>query len=69
MYEFVVEGMTCNHCVRAITQAVQAKDPQARVEVNLEAGIVKIESQRSSEELKAQIEEEGYPVRTGPSAC
>ena len=34
MQVFNVEGMTCGHCVRAVTQAVQSKDPAASV--NLE---------------------------------
>ena len=31
MQVFNVQGMSCGHCVKAITQAVQAKDPAASV--------------------------------------
>ena len=40
MLKFKVTGMTCGHCVKAVTQAVQSVAPQAQVEVNLETGEV-----------------------------
>ena len=36
---FQVSGMTCGHCVRAVTQAIEALDPAARVNVDLAAGL------------------------------
>ena len=35
MLTFDVQDMSCGHCVASITKAVQATDPQARVEVDL----------------------------------
>lgn len=35
MLTFDVQDMSCGHCVASITKAVQAADPQARVEVDL----------------------------------
>ena len=35
----VVEGMTCGHCVRTVTQAIQAVDPHALVDVDLSSGV------------------------------
>ncbi|PTT89539.1 copper resistance protein CopZ, partial [Pseudomonas sp. HMWF005] len=37
MQVFNVQGMSCGHCVNAITRAVQAKDPAASVRVDLAA--------------------------------
>ena len=37
MQVFNVQGMSCGHCVKAITQALQAKDPAASVRVDLAA--------------------------------
>ena len=37
MQVFSVQGMSCGHCVKAITNAVQAKDPAASVRVDLAA--------------------------------
>lgn len=61
MIEFKVPDMSCGHCVGAITRTVQELDPQARVEVDLVAKRVKIESQRDSRELAEALAEEGYP--------
>lgn len=47
--KFDVEGMTCGHCVRAVTRAVQALDPAARVEVDLDAGTVAVEADLPAE--------------------
>ncbi|MBU8537203.1 heavy-metal-associated domain-containing protein [Roseomonas tokyonensis] len=54
--------MTCGHCVRAVTKAIQARDPQAKVEVDLVAGQVRAESRLSRAELAAAVASEGYSV-------
>ncbi|MBV4460480.1 MULTISPECIES: heavy-metal-associated domain-containing protein [Pseudomonas] len=63
MQVFTVEGMSCGHCVRAITQAVQSKDPAASVRVDLAAREVGVESALSAEQVIAAISEEGYAVK------
>ena len=60
MQTFKVDGMTCAHCERAVTSAVQRVDPAARVEVDLAAGTVRTSSEASAERLAAAIEAEGY---------
>jgi copper chaperone len=63
MQVFNVEGMTCGHCVRAVTQAVQSKDPAASVNVNLAAKEVGVESRLSAEQVIELITEEGYSAK------
>ncbi|KHK62476.1 heavy-metal-associated domain-containing protein [Pseudomonas frederiksbergensis] len=60
MQTFNVQGMSCGHCVKAVTQAVQAKDPGAQVQVNLGAGTVQVQSTLPKEALIEAIREEGY---------
>jgi len=62
MQVFNVQGMSCGHCVRAITQAVQSKDPAASVRVDLGAREVGVDSRLSAEEVMSLISEEGYEV-------
>ncbi len=57
-----VEGMSCQHCVRAITQSVRARDPGAEVEVDLAAGTVRAETRLSREAVAEAVVEEGYKV-------
>lgn len=62
MQVFKVQGMSCGHCVRAITQAVQARDRAAEVQVDLAVGEVRVASRLPAAELIAAIAEEGYAV-------
>jgi copper chaperone len=57
-----VAGMTCGHCVRAVTGAIQARDPGAKVDVDLVAGVVKAETSLGQDDLVAAIAAEGYTV-------
>jgi len=60
---FHVQGMTCAHCERAITAAVQALDTQAHVTIDRAARRVQVRSSSASAPaLRAAIAEAGYPV-------
>ena len=64
MIEFQVEGMSCNHCVGAITRAVQAVDPAALVVADVPAQSVKVESGADRQALRQAIEDADYPVKS-----
>lgn len=59
---FDVEGMSCNHCAKAVTKAVQQLDPQAQVQVDLAGKKVQVESAQSREAIAQAIADEGYTV-------
>ncbi|WP_285419955.1 cation transporter [Pseudomonas sp. efr-133-TYG-5] len=63
MQVFTVQGMSCGHCVKAITNAVQARDPAASVRVDLAAKEVGVQSTLSAEQVIAAISAEGYAVK------
>ena len=60
--ELKVAGMSCGHCVKAVTSAVQARDLAAKVEVSLERGTVHVETSLPREAVAAAVEAEGYKV-------
>ncbi|WP_371364731.1 heavy-metal-associated domain-containing protein [Pseudomonas sp. QL9] len=60
MHVFNVKGMSCGHCVRAVTQAIQARDAAAQVQVDLADGEVRVDSRLPDEALLEAIREEGY---------
>jgi copper chaperone len=62
LHSFQVQGMSCQHCVRAVTQAVQEVDPSAQVRVDLAAGRVEVQSDKDAAELARVIADEGYTV-------
>ena len=59
---FIVEGMSCGHCEKAVTQAVLTVDPQARVIIDRSQNTVSVESDQSRERLREAMAEEGYRV-------
>ncbi|MDG1581450.1 cation transporter [Pseudomonas sp. GOM6] len=60
MHILKVSGMTCGHCVRAITRALQAGDPAAQIQVDLGAGEVRVISVQSLEQLLQAVRDRGY---------
>jgi copper chaperone len=62
MVELKVSGMTCNHCVMAVTRAVREVDPAAEVRVDLAAGRVQVEGKAAAAQVAAAIAEAGYEV-------
>jgi copper chaperone len=54
--------MTCGHCERAVTSAVQQLDPQAQVRIDRAQNRVDVDSSQPREALAAAIAEEGYQV-------
>lgn len=64
MIQFQVEGMSCNHCVGAITRAVHAVDPSAQVAADVPAQSVKVQSGADGQAIRQAIEAAGYPVKS-----
>jgi copper chaperone len=60
MQVFNVQGMTCGHCVKAVTRAVQEQDAAARVEVDLAGKQVRVQSELAQEQILTAIRDEGY---------
>lgn len=61
-----VQGMTCNHCKMAVTNALQELEGVSRVEVHFDKGTVDVdydETKVSLDQLKEAIEEQGYDVK------
>ena len=61
-YQFEVQGMTCGHCERAVSSAIQQLDPQAQVRIDRTQNRVDVDSSQPREALAAAIAEEGYQV-------
>jgi len=61
MFEFKIPEMTCGHCVRAVTQAVQAVDPLAQVQVDLPSQTLKVDSSAPRQALVQALQEADYP--------
>lgn len=65
--ELAVAGMTCGHCVRAVTQEITALDGVSDVDVELVAGGTSRVTVRGTgpvpaDDLRAAVEEAGYTL-------
>jgi copper chaperone len=57
-----VKGMTCQHCVKAVTKALQTLDSAATVNVELPQGLVTVQTSLARDAAVQAITEEGYEV-------
>lgn len=63
MHEFRVGGMRCHHCMSKVTRAVRTIDEAARIDVQLAAKTVLIESDADVDDLIAAISDAGYSAQ------
>ena len=59
---FVVQGMSCEHCVRSITDAVTKLKNEVVVKVSLKDATVDVEGIEDRQAVVAAIEAQGYEV-------
>ena len=59
---FTVQGMTCGHCEKAVTQALLTLDAQAKVVIDRAQNTVQVDSEKNREALAQAIADEGYRV-------
>ncbi len=60
MQVFEVKGMSCGHCVRAISKAIQQLDDNAQVDIDLGAGKMTVVSELPASEIIKVVFGEGY---------
>lgn len=61
MIKLKITGMTCQHCVKAVNEALSGVPGVDKVlEVNLERGDATVEGHPDLERLIAAVAEEGY---------
>jgi copper chaperone len=61
---FTVSGMTCGHCVQAVTSELANLPGVSNVSVDLSTGVATVESSRAldSAEVGAAVDEAGYEL-------
>lgn len=58
----LIEGMSCEHCVAHVKEALEGIEGVENVVVSLDENSATVETEVSDEILKEVIEEEGYDV-------
>ncbi len=61
---YTVTGMTCGHCVSAVTGEITKLDGVTNVDIDLDSGRVTVASERDlgDDEVRAAVDEAGYEV-------
>ena len=59
---YEVQGMTCGHCVRAVTEEISGLDGVQSVEVSLEDGSAVVAGDPDPDAVRAAVAEAGYAV-------
>ena len=57
-----IPNISCGHCVRAVTEAIQEVDPAAVVNVDVAAKTAKVDSSADVAQLRDKLAAEGYPA-------
>ncbi|HKI58984.1 MAG TPA: heavy-metal-associated domain-containing protein [Trueperaceae bacterium] len=60
MTNLKVEGMTCHHCVMAVTKALESVDGVKSAEVDLDHGSAVVDGEADLQAMIAAVQEEGY---------
>ena len=63
MLNLKVSGMTCGHCVSAVSRAVRAVPGAEDVSVDLDRGEVTVKGSPDPSAVRAAIAEEGYDLQ------
>lgn len=61
-----ITGMTCGHCVRAVTGALKGVKGVTAAEVDLKGGAAVVEGAADPAALVAAVAEEGYQAEVRP---
>ncbi|MBA3742035.1 heavy-metal-associated domain-containing protein [Sporichthya sp.] len=59
---YTVTGMTCGHCVAAVTEEVTELPGVMDVQVELETGRLTVSGDATAAEVRAAVEEAGYEL-------
>jgi copper chaperone len=63
-----ITGMTCGHCVAAVTKALRSTDGVSSADVDLQAGRARVEydeTRTSPRALASAVTDEGYTAEEG----
>lgn len=64
-----ITGMTCDHCVRAVTEALLSVPGVTEAQVTLKPGQALVKGSVATDDLVAAVSAEGYRAKPQPSAA
>ncbi len=61
--KMTVTDISCDGCAESITESIHTMEPDAKVEVDVKAKTVTVESAASEETIKQAITSAGYTIK------
>ena len=62
MITFHIPDMSCGHCKATVEKTIHALDPAARIEFDMAARRISVESNTDAARVKTSLAEAGYPA-------
>ena len=62
MIELKVQRMTCGGCAATVRAAVAEVAPEARMEIEIASGTLRVEGEADEARVRAAIEQAGYGI-------
>lgn len=61
---YIVKGMTCDHCVRAVTDEVSGVSGVSSVKIDLASGSMTVQADApvAEDDIRAAVDEAGYEL-------
>lgn len=64
MLQLIIPAMSCGHCVKSITEAVQRLDAHASITADTASKQVSVDTSASAEAVRLALTEAGFPPAT-----
>jgi len=62
MIEATLKDISCGHCASVVTRTVKEIDSAAKVDINIETKLVRIETSADTETVMRALATSGYPA-------
>ncbi|BCU64851.1 hypothetical protein F941_01530 [Acinetobacter bouvetii DSM 14964 = CIP 107468] len=57
-----IDAMTCGGCARSVTATIKDVDPNAKVDIDVAAKLVEVESSEEQQKILEALAEDGFPA-------
>ena len=57
-----IDAMTCGGCARSVTATIKDVDPNAKVDIDVAAKLVEVESSEEQQKILDALAKDGFPA-------
>ncbi len=64
MQSFHIPDMSCGHCKATVEKTIHSLDPDARIEFDMKARRISLDTRVEAEKVQTALAAAGYPAKT-----